>query len=138
MLFLRAIFLTIPRFIVILVAIIGLNHLDVAPLPDWTLVVASYAVHFLVTFIFAWWALRKVFPSWKQVGLVASIFLVFGVGWEVGLYAWMAQATWSEVLNGFSRESGILFVIYVLATFAAGALVRDRRVEAASSRADNV
>ena len=74
-LFLRAILLTVPRFIVILSLVSGLNRLDVSPLPEWTIAVSAYALHFLITFFFGYWAMRKIMPSWGQVLMVTGIFL---------------------------------------------------------------
>ncbi len=127
-LFLRTILLTVPRFIVILALVIGLNHLDVSPLPEWTIAITAYALHFLITFLFGYWAMRTIMPSWAQVTMVTVLFLVFGVLWEVGLYAWMTQSTLQDVLSGFSRESLWLLCLYTIATLSAGAYTRQRRV----------
>lgn len=125
---LRALLLTVPRFILILAMVIGLSHLDVSPLPEWTVAVSAYAMHFLITFGFAFWAMRKTFPTWGVVCLVTAIFLIFGVAWEVGLYMWMTQTSFSEVVSGFSRESFYLLCIYTVAALLAGAYVRQTRV----------
>ena len=132
-LFLRAILLTVPRFIVILALVIGLNHLDVSPLPEWTIAITAYALHFLITFLFGYWAMRNIMPSLGQVFMVAGIFLLFGVLWEVGLYTWMTQSTFTDVLSGFSRESLWLLCIYAVATLLSGAYARQARVSLVSS-----
>ncbi len=127
-LFLRALLFTFPRFLAILAAVIGLNHLEVSPLPEWTLSAAAYVAHFLITFFFAYGAMRKIFPSWAQIITVTLLFLVGGISWEVGLSAWMTQANVGEILNGFSSESGILVCLYVAAGILAGVCVRQRRL----------
>lgn len=129
---LRAFLLTVPRFIVILAMVIGLNRLDVSPLPEWTVAVSAYTLHFLVTFLFALWAMHGRFPRWGQVFAVVAMFLVFGVMWEVGLYTWMTHASFREVIAGFNRGSFSLLCVYALATFLAGAYVRQSRVSHAA------
>lgn len=137
-LFLRAALFTVPRFIAILGMVIGLNRLDVSPLPEWTVALLAYVLHFVITFLFALWVMRKQAPSWGDVIGVAVTFLLVGVMWEIGLYAWMTGTGISEIVGGFTSSSLYLLVIYAIAVGLAGAYKRQTNVQEKTPEGLNV
>lgn len=130
-LFLRTFLVTVPRFILIIGMVIGLNRLDVSPLPESVVGILAYLLHFLITFLCALWAMRGAGRSWGQIFGVAGVFLVVGTGWEMGLYAWMTKSSIWEMVQNLGLQSLYLLVIYFVAVLCAGAYNRGRvaRVE---------
>jgi len=130
-LFLRAFLITVPRFILIIGMVIGLNRLDVSPLPEWVVAILAYLLHFLITFVCALWAMRGAGRSWGQIFGVAGIFLIIGTCWEMGLYAWMTSSSVWEMVQSLGRQSVYLLLLYFVAILCAGAYNRGRaaRVE---------
>lgn len=125
-LFLRAILITVPRFILIVGMVIGLNRLDISPLPEWGITVLAYVLHFLITFLCGLWALRGEARSWAQIVGVAAMFLVVGTLWEMGLYAWMTDSGLWEMIKNLGRQSVYLLAMYFVAVLLAGAYNRGR------------
>ncbi len=129
-LLLRAFLFTVPRFILILAMVIALNRFDPTPLPQWTVAVLAYFLHFIITFLFGLWTMRGRVLTWLQVGMVTGIFLVVGLLWEIGLYLWMTKASVLEVGSQLNAKSLILLGIYAIAVFAAGAYRRKQVLSA--------
>ncbi|MBP6945228.1 hypothetical protein KBD61_05570 [Patescibacteria group bacterium] len=127
---LRAILLTVPRFILILAMVLGLNRFDPSPLPEWTVAVLAYVLHFVITFVFGLWTMRGRIPTAKQIGLVTVITLVFGVVWEMGLYIWMTSASLTDIFTQFNAKSLVLLVMYALATILAGLYTQKKNRQA--------
>lgn len=127
---LRAFFITILRFCVLLVMAIALREFEVSPLPDWTLTAFAYVLHFCVTFLFASWVLAKRIPNWADAALVLVFFLVVGTGMEIGLYAWLVRPQWQDLLRGFNWQSLYLIILYTLAILAAVRRAQKRNLAA--------
>ncbi len=127
---LRAILLTIPRFILILAMVLGLNRFDPSPLPEWTVAVLAYILHFVITFLFGLWTMRGRVPTAKQIGMVTVIVLFFGVVWEMGLYIWMTSASIADIFTQFNAKSLVLLVIYAVAIILAGLYTQKKNRQA--------
>lgn len=129
-LILRAILLTIPRFILILAMVLGLNRFDPSPLPEWTVAVLAYVLHFVITFIFGLWTMRGRVPTAKQIGWVTLVVLIFGVVWEMGLYIWMTSASVTDIFTQLNTKSLVLLALYAVATILAGLYTQKKNRQA--------
>ena len=125
MLFVRAFFITIVRFIVILAVMMALGYLDVSPLPDWTLFAFAYLLHFALTYLFARWAFGRRSPRLKQTLTVFLTFLIFGTGLEVVIY-FTGGGQLKDLLSHYTWQSLYLILIYAAAVWLAA--YRSRRV----------
>ncbi len=84
-LFLRSLAAVPFRLMLTYAGLVGLLHLDVRPLPLWTLDVLTYLLQFAVTYLVAWWVMKQRASSWKHALIVFATFLVFGMLLETGL-----------------------------------------------------
>ncbi len=131
MIFFRALFFTILRFLILIAVLSALQNVEVSPLPNWTLILAAYLVHFLITYLFAVWSFGKRIPRWPQALLVALIFIIFGTMLEAGLFIFSRHGSLSGLIENYHWQSLYLITVYVLAVFLAAYRVRRKHVHEA-------
>lgn len=120
-LFLRAVFITVLRFLVITALLTSLYYLDTSPLPQVpTILVLSYLIHIFVTLAFAKWVFGHRDITWKQVGMVAAVFVILGTILEAGLSTLITGASIWGSLTRYNLQSLIIVVLYVAMVFLAG------------------
>jgi len=125
MLFVRAFFITIVRFAVILAVMMALGYLDVSPLPEWTLFGFAYLLHFSFTYFFARWAFGRRAPRLKQTLIVYLTFIIFGTGLEIVIY-FTGGGELKNLYRQYTWQSLYLVLIYAAAVWLAA--YRSRRL----------
>lgn len=119
-LFLRSLFITIPRFFAITALVTSLLYFDPSPLPEeFTIITLSYLIHVGLTFLFAKWAFHKITPTWAEAGMVAAVFIVFGTLLEAWLSSVITRNSFISSLTNYNLQSLIIVVLYILMVFAA-------------------
>ena len=131
MLFLRALLLTIPRFIVLLGLLLALENFDVSPFPIWTLTVTAYLIHFFVTYFFAIWTFGKRVPQWSHALTVVLTFVIFGTSLEAGVFLISQKGDVSDLWRNYHWQSLYIIFVYAIAIFLAMYRVRHKRVREA-------
>ncbi len=130
-LFLRAIFLEVPRHLVLLLTLAGIENFDFSPLPAWTAIVVAYILEFLITFFFAEWVFLHRVPRFKETILVSVVFVVFGTALEAGLYFLFTNASWRMLWGSYSWQSLYIVALYVFSVWMAAWHMRRTKVKAA-------
>ena len=121
-LFLRAVVLTVLRFIALLILLIFVQNFEVSPLPDWTLVAFAYLMDLIITYLFARWVFRKQDVNWPGVATVAAVFVVGQMLLEAGLQYFISPTTttWLGLLTSYTWQSLLVIGAYLVAVFVAG------------------
>lgn len=119
MLFLRALLFSIPRFLIIIIALFGIDRFDFSPLPVWTALAVSYAVHFFVTYLFAVWTFGKRAPSASGTVTVCLTFLIWGAVLESAAYLFLMHATFRQLLATYRLQALPVFAMYLIAILLA-------------------
>ncbi len=127
---LRAFLFSIPRHLVIFIAVIALSQFEWSPLPEWTMIPVMLILQFLITFFFAEWTLIRHTPSKWDALLVFLIFLVFGTLWEGMFMVYIGGGEWSQILRSYSWGSLWIIAIYACAVAAATYRVRRKKIQA--------
>ncbi|MDO8618218.1 MAG: hypothetical protein Q7N87_05035 [Candidatus Uhrbacteria bacterium] len=131
MIFLRALLLTIPRFLILIAVLSALQNIEVSPLPNWTLILVAYLLHFLITYLFAVWSFGKRIPRWHHGLMVALIFVVFGTALEGGLFVYSQGGRFTNLLENYRWQSLYIVVLYALAVFFAAYRVKRKQIHEA-------
>lgn len=114
-LFFRVFLLALPRFIILMVILIGLNQIDFSPLPAWTMLVIAYLAHFVVTYFFANWAFHKHRPNMKQALLVGGTFIIWGSMLEALLFIVLQGGRTNHLWDNYHWQSLYIVALYILA-----------------------
>lgn len=124
---LRAVFFSLPRMIVIALALALLGRFDPSPLPEnATILLLSYLVHVLVTMGFAYLVLRReATVTWSRVGWLALIFAL-GEFLLENLYVMLFQGvSLTDVVRvGVSIQTPIILFLYAGAVYLTGYLMK--------------
>ncbi|MFA6429107.1 MAG: hypothetical protein WCV84_01255 [Patescibacteria group bacterium] len=119
--YLRAFFITVLRFFALIILGVFAFNFDVSPLPLWTLTAFVYLMDFFVTFLFALWTFSGHEVTWKIVGMVTAIFLIWGTLLELGLqFLLHPTVSWEEFVQNFPLQSLFVFLVFAFGVIAAG------------------
>lgn len=125
-LFLRSLAAVPFRLMLTYAGLVGLLHLDVKPLPLWTLDVLTYLLQFATTYLLAWWVMRRRATSWKHALIVFATFLVFGIVLETGLALALTGPQPGLFLQLVSPGNLILYAVSAVSVAVAFFQVRPR------------
>lgn len=111
---LRSLAATPFRLLFAYAGIILLLHLDVSPLPAWTLDALQYLLQFTTMFLAAWWVMQRRAATWKQAALVYAVLVVFGVMLEIGLAVLISGPAPGLLTQLVAMRSLVLYVVYAI------------------------
>lgn len=133
MFYLRLLGMTLLRYLSLVALVIFVRNFEVSPLPEWTLLVFAYLMHFLITMGYAYWAFRHRLVSAGRVAAVCVFFIILGTILEAWLYLLIIQGDRRDIWANYSWRSLPLVIIY-LAAIGAAVFLRKRQEMKSPSR----
>ncbi|MBM3204678.1 hypothetical protein FJZ48_01700 [Candidatus Uhrbacteria bacterium] len=131
MIFLRAVLFSIPRHLVIILALTAIQNFDFHPLPLWTAIAVTYFFQWVITWFFAEWTFWHRLPRFKEMLMVFCIFLVMGTLIEVSYVSFLIRVDWWKIFTSVLQWDRLYLVAtYFLAVSIAAFHVRRRHVKA--------
>lgn len=119
--FFRALLVSVPRFLLLMGFLAGLQWVEWSPLPAWTGVVLAYALHFSLTYLAARWVFARHSPTSHDVWATAIILVAMELLLEGLALMLFMRADLSDVLRQYGWVSLVIIAMYVLATVGAAA-----------------
>lgn len=118
--FLRSLFITVPRFFAITALVTSLLYFDPSPLPEAATIIAlTYIIHVGLTVLFAMWVFHGGTPTWGEAGMAAGVFIVFGTALEAGLSAFITKNSFWASFTNYNWQSLLIVLLYIGSVFAA-------------------
>lgn len=132
MFYLRLFGFTLLRYVAILILVLFVQNFEVSPLPEWTLTLFAYVMHFLITMGLTYWLFRRRLMTIGRIIAVAVAFIILTTMLETWLYLLIIQGDSRDIWANFSWRSLPLVFTY-LAAIGAAIAVRRRKERSAAS-----
>ncbi len=117
---LRAVFLSIPRFLVITVLMTAYAWIDWTPLPEKPfLFTLTTLTQLVVTYVFARWVFGKYKTTWKDVTLAYLVVVIVQIACEAWYQAIRTGGDFIKLATTYNWWSLLTLAVYVLAFFLA-------------------
>ncbi len=124
MFYLRLFGFTILRYLAILILVLFVQNFEVSPLPEWTLVLFAYVMHFVITMGCTYWLFRRRLTTVGRIVATGVAFIIVSTMLETWLYLLIIQGDIRDVWANFSWRSLPLVVTYILAIGSAVSIRR--------------
>ncbi len=116
----RLFFVSLIRFIGLIVLLLWHQNFEVSPLPAWTLDAVYLLAVFGWTFLATRWALRKSYPTHKMMGVLVGVFLIGQVILELWLTKRLTGTTWAATIKGAFQWGALLQIAIHLGGISLG------------------
>lgn len=113
---LRGLFFSIPRFLVLTLLMTSYLWIDWSPIPERpALLILVYITHFLVTYLFARWAIGKHRPSWKDVLQLFVVWVLIQISLEAWYQSVRTGGEFLKIATTFNWWSLLNLIVYAAA-----------------------
>lgn len=125
--FLRGLFFSIPRFLVLTVLMTSYLWIDWSPIPERpALLILVYITHFAITYLFARWAFGKYRPHWKDVMVLFLAWMLIQIGLESWYQSVRTGGEFLKIATNYNWWSLLNIVVYAAAIFLAAERVMSK------------